>query len=70
MKYITGDNNNGFEIRNEIFKKLNPPAFESLVSWLTTADYTPRLVEGAYPYLENVKSARTMKVSGREKSGQ
>lgn len=57
MKYITGDNDNGFEIRNEIFKKLNPAAFESFVSWLTTADYTPRLVEGAYPYLENVKSA-------------
>lgn len=57
MRYISGDNENGFEIRNEIFKKLNSAAFESVVSWLTTADYTPRLVEGAYPYLENVKSA-------------
>lgn len=57
MKYITGDNKNGFEIRNQTFKKLNPAAFESVVTWFTTADYAPRLVEGAYPYLESVKSA-------------
>jgi hypothetical protein len=57
MKHITGDNKNGFEIRNSTFGKLNPAAFESVVSWLKTADYAPRLMEGEYPYLENVKSA-------------
>jgi hypothetical protein len=57
MKHITGDNKNGFEIRNSTFGKLNPAAFESVVSWLKTADYAPRLIEGEYPYLENVKSA-------------
>jgi hypothetical protein len=57
MKHITGDNKNGFEIRNSTFGKLNPTAFESVVSWLKTADYAPRLIEGEYPYLENVKSA-------------
>jgi hypothetical protein len=57
MKHIAGDNKNGFEIRNPTFGKLNPAAFESVVSWLKTADYTPRLIEGDYPYLENVKSA-------------
>jgi hypothetical protein len=57
MKQISGDNKNGFEIRNAMFNKFNPAGFESLVSWLKTADYTPRLIEGNYPHLENVKSA-------------
>jgi hypothetical protein len=57
MKHISGDNKNGFEIRNATFKKFKPAAFESLEAWLKTADYIPRLIEGDYPYLENVKSA-------------
>jgi hypothetical protein len=57
MKHIAGDNKNGFEIRSSTFGKLNPAAFESVVSWLKTTDYAPRLIEGDYPYLENVKSA-------------
>ncbi|CAD0098600.1 unnamed protein product [Aureobasidium mustum] len=56
MKHITGDNKNGFEIRNVVFRKLNPAAFESLVSWLNTADYAPRLIEGEHSHLEGVKS--------------
>ncbi|KAG9691087.1 hypothetical protein KCU95_g12523, partial [Aureobasidium melanogenum] len=56
MKHITGDNKNGFEIQNAVFKKLNPTAFESIVTWLNTADYAPRLIEGDHPHLEGVKS--------------
>lgn len=56
MKHITGDNKNGFEIQNPVFTKLNPDAFESIVTWLNTADYAPRLIEGDHPHLEGVKS--------------
>lgn len=56
MKHVTGDNKNGFEIRNVVFRKLNSTVFESLVSWLNTADYAPRLIEGEHPHLEGVKS--------------
>ncbi|KAG9760095.1 hypothetical protein KCU73_g3057, partial [Aureobasidium melanogenum] len=34
----------------------NPTAFESIVTWLNTGDYAPRLIEGDHPHLEGVKS--------------
>ncbi|KAK6003738.1 hypothetical protein QM012_009509 [Aureobasidium pullulans] len=56
MKHITGDNKNGFEIRNKVFRNLNSTAFESIMTWFNTADYGPRLIEGDHPHLEGVKS--------------
>ncbi|KAH0379155.1 hypothetical protein KCU92_g8321, partial [Aureobasidium melanogenum] len=56
MKHITGDNKDGFDIRDAAFRKLNPTAFESIVTWLNTGDYAPRLIEGDHPHLEGVKS--------------
>lgn len=56
MKHITGDNKDGFEINNAVFEKFEPTAFESIVTWLNTADYAPRLIEGDHPHLEGVKS--------------
>lgn len=56
MKHITGDNKNGFEINNAVFRKFDLAAFESIVTWLNTADYAPRLIEGDHPHLEGVKS--------------
>ncbi|KAI4715574.1 hypothetical protein E4T48_08254 [Aureobasidium sp. EXF-10727] len=58
MKHITGGNMNGFEIRNATFGRFRPEQFESLVSWLNTADYTPRLIQGNPPHLENIKSVK------------
>lgn len=57
MKHITGDNKNGFEIQNAVFKRLDSTAFESIVTWLNTDDYAPRLIEGDHPHLKGVKSA-------------
>lgn len=51
MKHITGDNKNGFEINNAVFKKFDLAAFESIVTWLNTADYAPRLIEGDHSTL-------------------
>ncbi|KAI4724471.1 hypothetical protein E4T49_07806 [Aureobasidium sp. EXF-10728] len=58
MKHITGDNKNGFEIRNATFEGFRPEQFESLVSWLNTADYAPRFIQGNHPHLENIKSVK------------
>ncbi|CAD0114232.1 unnamed protein product [Aureobasidium uvarum] len=67
-KHITGDNKDGFEIRNATFKKFKLAAFESLVSWLRTADYAPRLIEGKHPHLESVKSVRQFEDTAEEAS--
>ncbi|KAI5202791.1 hypothetical protein E4T39_04448 [Aureobasidium subglaciale] len=56
LKHITGDNKNGFEICNAIFEKFEPDHFESLITWLKTGDYKPRLIDDKHPHLEKVKS--------------
>ncbi|KAI5268643.1 hypothetical protein E4T47_07690 [Aureobasidium subglaciale] len=56
LKQITGDNKNGFEIRNTAFEKFKPDLFESLTTWLKTGDYKPRLIDDKHPHLEKVKS--------------
>lgn len=56
MKHIKGDRHTGFEIKNSVFEKWQPSVFESVVSWLNTADYKPRLIEGKHPHLEDIKS--------------
>ncbi|CAD0085136.1 unnamed protein product [Aureobasidium vineae] len=68
MKHITGDNKNGFEICNETFEKFKSTPFESLVSWLKTADYAPRLIEGNHRHLENIKSAKQFEDAAEEAS--
>ncbi|CAC9887640.1 hypothetical protein D6D17_04054 [Aureobasidium pullulans] len=56
MKHIKGDRHTGFEIKDSLFEKWQPSVFESVVSWLNTADYKPRLIEGKHPHLEDIKS--------------